>query len=60
MEANFELDEKLIKALKIMVFPNASGKQVINLHDLTLLIFSYHICVFIPSSLWKELSKCLL
>ena len=54
MEANFELDEKLIKALKIMVFPNASGKQVINLHDLTLLIFSYYICVFIPSSLWKE------
>ena len=54
MEANFELDEKLIKALKIMVFPNASGKQVINLHDLTLLIFSYYIYVFIPSSLWKE------
>ena len=54
MEANFELDEKLIKALKIMVFPNASGKQVINLYDLTLLIFSYSIYVFIPSSLWKE------
>ena len=54
MEPNFELDEKLIKALKIMVFPNASGKQVINLHDLTLLIFSYSIYVFIPSSLWKK------
>ena len=47
MEANFELDEKFIKALKIMVFPNASGKQVINCHDFDSPYFLLlHLCFY--------------
>lgn len=47
MEANFELDEKLIKALKIMIFPNASGEQVINLYDFDSPYFLLlHLCFY--------------